>query len=710
MDSRIGQRNLVGKLRGLAIPVMLAFFALSSFWVGVALGQTTQTLILDNRDNAWGSITQDGIYRNGGFEYDPASPQWSSAHFLYTSYVQISTHAFCPDNRCQHVRDGNHTSEYWRRGIYRGTTIPAGGQAFIVQANVYPVAHSEHTGDEYGIGLGYTIGGTGVRGYVSFDGLPTGEVTAINECADLDIADLGTYPDLVYIGKMASTSTAYSANAQYYVDDVVIHTIPVSCEDYVPPTPPPSGGGGYTTTVPITGTCVATVNGSEVNLAGNLLANPSFEETANGVIPDSWTFRSPLYAPELYIENDGGGAADGVAYLSQPVMPGNSVNQDVFLPASPEFLIGVLVSNTKAFDGGWGVGVGDQVIEGDGVTSGYQSDEGIVDFGGEVYSDTVFSLILLDSLDTGRLNLDMAYMIPISDTGSGYEIYCPAVQEHCEATNCTGTPTTTPTTSGYPTGTGASAQCRTCPTPSSWLAIGEWLAYGWCIVTSLFVCHLRVWIWEATNIILAFPAWIISAVNTINTVLNFVSGNGGWLATILGLAIGAPFTIYNTAVNFLVAMYANLQLGLGLGSNTLTALFGLDRYFSFFFSVVEVVLSVSLTARTILYAMFDYVQLALATLPVIQDAIASEPMPLDEFLGTYYEGEEAYTNTAVAVGTPSEATILMVIFWGMWLMDSILVDYHLWPLTWLAIAGIGFYTLYWLFNEWSSLFSSAQLD
>ena len=470
---------------------------------------------------------------------------------------------------------------------------------------------------------------------------------------------------------------------------------------YSPPEPPPSSP--YTTTVPITATCVATINGNTVDLSANLLANASFEDSSNGVTPDSWTFRSPLYAPELYIENDEAGAADGAAYLSQPVMPGNSINQDVYLPSSPEFVVGVLVSNTKAFDGAWGVGVADQVVAGaGGVTSGYQADEGIVSFGEEVYSDTVFSLILLDSLDPGHLNLDVAYLIPISDTGEGYTIYCPAVEEHCEATDCTGTPTTGGTGGagpGYPVGGGGnSAQCRTCPRPSSWLAIGEWLGYLSCIVVSLFTCQLRVWIWEVMNGFF----WVVGSFTiVINVVNGAIGGWGGWLAALLGNGWGA--VLASLDVLWIVLSYLTPGGALGL-----SALINLGQAaFDFFAELYGFILRFWGFVSLLWPLVLDYTNLLLLTIQSMASALVAPPLELGEFLSTYYPEGNA-VNTEYVTGAPSESTILMVIFWGLFLMDGVVVDYGLWPIMWAVQGGIGGYTLYWLVMEWRNVFRYVQ--
>lgn len=242
----------------------------------------------------------------------------------------------------------------------------------------------------------------------------------------------------------------------------------------------------------ITGTCSTPAG----NLAGNLLLNPSFEDSDNGLVPNSWVSDQPLYWPQIYKTGEIS-ASNGNDYLSISAIPEIAIKQSLDALPTSTYAAGVMYRYVN-------YGPISAINLGDDYGAIPTSPE--IAWGNFEFTFTVsitgardYELLINASngLVQGPVWLDLAYIVPITGT-SVITINCPAVEEYH---GTTGGGEEGGTTGPPISGGGGWYQCSTCPLPTSVLAVGDWLNWLACVLLNFFYCNLRTWIYNVwTNV------------------------------------------------------------------------------------------------------------------------------------------------------------------------------------------------------------------
>lgn len=710
-------------------PFLYAAVALLAFFQAIpAYAQTDPTpltLILDDKDNAWGSITQDGIYRNGGFDYSPASPQWTSGHFQDTGYVQISTHTQCVSGMCQMVKDRNNGSpnDYWRKLIYRGTAIPAGGKAWVLNATVVVEAHNSVAGNHHGVKLLYTVANDPeTTGYYSFSGLEEGVNTVVNQCVDipLEYQSGSDYPSRVLVGRMKGTNIVDTGH--YYVDEMTIHLINVPCSSYIPegepppPPPPPSTGWGITATCFISLT-TSTISDTEtitqtesVTVPANLLNNASFELPVSDWWPEFWEASNPLYAYGMYRQGQPSDAYSGDDYmaLANPDI-GNSVSQPISLPIAPAWGYGAHVQQHQIRTDFFGNA--DPLIlnlahesfnvEADECSPYYDPTTGYLCAWAE-YSATVTipmsqAIFSVDfpALEGGEYRVDDAFLVPLNEAGG---VHCPAVEEFYNGGNPL--PTGIPPSSGYPPGTvggipvpqgGAGSTCYECRFPTQYLGTADGVMYAiaWlgCVLRNMFACSLRPWLWEISNATLG----IFRALGILS---NWLANNGqsgaNWIGGMVQSIGTAVFTAWNQTPQT-ISIYIS---GASSSASMLEFIWMLIRGLFALFAGIVVSL---IDALTYLLSLLWYV------IQQIQLSYYSQPLTLQEWLygadSIPDSGGYAVVDYATLDGY-HDSKLLLWFVWGLAVVDSLFEPFALYWIVWIGCGVVVWRTSIWFIEQW----------
>ena len=714
-------------MKRLLIPFLVAAAMLAALSATAAMASTPLTLILDNQNNSFGSITLDGIYRNGGFEYVPAEPQWSSAHYRHLQngrYVNISEWVNCPTNLCQHTRDyGSH--DWFRQGVWRSTAIPAGQKAWLLDADVFVEAHNENESNHHGIALGYTVGPNGYSGGAySFSDLPAGLSQVRQACVDIpsEAWSGGTYPSRIYIGKLPGSVNGQDTGS-YFVDNITINTIDVSCDSYEPPAPPPPPTTEGNPPFAITATCGITtttlvISGTENithtefnNVAANIVQNPSFEDVASGQ-PNYWTV-DPAYTV-VSTDNPSEGARSLVFKNTPPLTILQNFGALPTVPPTVTWRIG-LQYQEGSYDFLGALAVGEFEIVGMNAippallhyttTTGYAPIDYTLNMSNVVdLADGSLYGFKITMPDLGNLPvmagnaphyIDEVYVIPAYEDGEGWFVYCPAVAEYEPPDPVVGGGGTDPVegVGGLPVPIGGAGEtCWECRWPAG---RGVEMAIAWlgCVIRNMFSCSLRLWLYAILNAIMGVYATLLgyiqwgafSAQGGINWTAELVQNGANWLNG--ALAAIQPGTVAG-GTSIWDVLYAIARII----PDSLEGLVGIVSELTGLISVIiggafTIISLIGLALYSVLGLLVQILIMIFQLIPVLWQAISAEPVTMQDWL------------TSTGNEVPYDGLVTFV--WSIGVVDEWLVVFNIHWILWILTGGIVINVILWIKEEFS---------
>lgn len=497
-------------------------------------------------------------------------------------------------------------------------------------------------------------------------------------------------------------------NTGSWVDDITI-TVDGSGPEIEPPEEPPTIGQL------ITATCLITLTGGITQtVSGNLLDNPSFEQTVNNVNPEGWELLSGGDVAADVYQFDSMLARDGSRYLKLTDENYNYIiRQTISVPISTSYKVGAFINYLSTVPTGtvrFGLSYQDIVYTDtsstfytsngyDGVYIDYNNLDGVSEFYIEIPEQPAIYINAVDN----------AFVIPVDGEGN---LSCAAVEEFIEGGGNPGE--TTPgeyapiqEVFGLPVPlAGAGEVCYTCEFPYGRGVEGA-IAWLGCVIRNMFSCSLRRWLKELLNVMLSSFAFLPMLVNWINANLQpFINWLGSFFQSSLDLyATGAALAAGGVQIDeagttfydVLIALINTPANILAQVTNLVNSIAGLIFGTA---SVLGVIVGLFVDLLSALIPpLVSIVNLMFSAISALWGALAQPALGIQDFVNNGSSPDVNITEELEAAGI-NDTKVFTVIIWGMAIMDAFILDFSLKPLVWFACGVLGLSTIYWLLKKW----------